>query len=407
MAKIRQAAILVGGLGTRLGSLTASTPKPLLPCGDRPFLHWLIRELCRFGIEEILLLCGHLSHEVEKVALTIAARLPEPVQIVVCREEGRAGTGGALRQAYDRLDGNFQLINGDSWLDWNLANLLADFANDDHNVDCRIVLRYLADARRSGVAELKDDLVVAFHKRPVDCSSGYANAGIYILRRSVIETLDAVCSLEGDVLPALAAKGSLRGTIGAGYFIDIGIPEDYERSQSELPAHLMRPALFLDRDGVINRDLGWVGQRDHWEWIPGAVAACREAADAGWHVFVVTNQSGIARGYYDELQFQALSSWMIDEIRRGRGNVDSLRYCPNHPNASILQYRLNDRRRKPGPGMIEELINAWELDPTRCKLIGDQITDLEAAAACGVEGFLFDGDNLLCSVRSLMSNMSA
>ena len=84
---------------------------------------------------------------------------------------------------------------------------------------------------------------------------------------------------------------------------------------------MTRRALFLDRDGVINQDHGWVGEQHRFEFIPGAIDAIRAAADAGWHVFVVTNQSGIARGRYDEAQFAALSAWMIDRIREGGGTV--------------------------------------------------------------------------------------
>ena len=213
-----------------------------------------------------------------------------------------------------------------------------------------------------------------------------------------------VCSLEarrdaGNSPPA----ESLRGTIGDGYFIDIGIPADLARAQTELPERrLHRRALFLDRDGVINVDHGWVGHQERFEFMPGAIDSMRAAADAGWHVFVVTNQSGIARGHYDEAQFGTLSAWMIDQIRAGGGNVDDLRFCPTHPDAPLEAYRRVDPRRKPGPGMLQELIAAWQLDPTRCTLVGDQPTDLEAAASCGIAAHLFAGGNLLATVGPLL-----
>jgi D-glycero-D-manno-heptose 1,7-bisphosphate phosphatase len=146
-----------------------------------------------------------------------------------------------------------------------------------------------------------------------------------------------------------------------------------------------------------------VGERERFDWIPGAIATMRAAADAGWHVFVVTNQSGIARGRYDEAQFAALTAWMIDRIRAEGGNVDALRYCPTHPEAPLTAYRRADPRRKPGAGMLLELIAGWQLDPGRCLLIGDQQTDLQAAAAAGVPARLFASGDLLESVGEIFN----
>ncbi len=392
---VRQAAVLVGGLGTRLGAITASVPKPLLQCGDRPFLAWILRELCRFGITETLLLTGHLADEVERQIPALQATLPAPMRLVCCPEEGRAGTGGALHQARARLAERFLLCIGDSWLDFNLSRLLADADRDAPATLARMLLRHLPDATRAGVVELDGDRVTAFRERPAPGEPGMANAGIYVLDRAVLDHVAPVCSLERDVLPQLAAGGAVRGTVGGGYFIDIGIPADLARAQTELPARLHRRALFLDRDGVLNHDHGWVGEQDRFEWIEGAIATVRAAADAGWHVFVVTNQSGIARGRYSEAQFAALSDWMIGQIRRDGGTIDALRYCPTHPDAPLEAYRRADGRRKPGPGMLLELIAAWQLDPARCLMIGDQPTDMTAAQAAGIPGHLFPGGNLL------------
>ena len=221
------------------------------------------------------------------------------------------------------------------------------------------------------------------------------NAGIYLFDRRLLDDLSPACSLETDILPRLAARGVLRGTVGDGYFRDIGTPEDYARAQQEIPRMLRRRALFLDRDGVINVDHGYVGSRDRFEWMPGAREAIRAATDAGWHVFVITNQSGVARGHYDEAAVTALHGWMIDEVRRAGGTIDDIRYCPFHPDAVVPAYRRVSDWRKPAPGMLLDLMRAWELDPARCVLIGDQPTDMAAAEAAGISGqFAFRGGNL-------------
>ena len=404
-ATIRQCAVLVGGLGTRLGALTAATPKPLLPCGDRPFLAWLLRDLLRFGVEEFVLLTGFMADAVEAAVPAIAAALPKPVRITCAPEPEPAGTGGALFHARDRLAERFLLCNGDSWLDMNLARLLAAAARDGEDVLGRMVLRALPDASRYGVVELEGDRVHAFAERPPPGQPGTINAGIYLFDRRVLEFAAPVCSLERDVMPRLAAAGALRGTVGEGYFIDIGVPEDFARAQTEVPARMRRPALFLDRDGVLNHDHGWVGTRERFEFIPGARQAIRAAVDAGWHVFVVTNQSGIARGLYDEAQFAALSAWMIDEIRAEGGNVDDLRYCPYHPEAPLDAYRLVSAWRKPEAGMLLDLLAKWDVDPARSILVGDQASDLKAAATAGIPAHLFGGGDLDAFLSTVMPGL--
>ena len=399
MATIRQCAVLVGGLGTRLGCLTAVTPKPLLPCGDRPFLAWLMREFIRFGVQEFVLLTGHLSAEVEARVATLSALLPRDVSIVVSCEPIRAGTGGAIWHARNHLDERFLLCNGDSLLDCNLARLVSA---DDAGAVGRMLLRQTNDVSRYGLVRLDGDVVAEFSQQAAAGEGGMINAGIYLFDRAVLDDLSPVCSLEADVLPRLAARGALRGTVADGYFRDIGIPEDYDLAQQEIPRLLRRRALFLDRDGVINVDHGYVGTRDRFEWMPGARETIRAATDAGWHVFVITNQAGVARGLYDEAAVAALHGWMTDEVRRVGGAIDDIRYCPFHPDGVVPAYRKLSDWRKPAPGMLLDLMRAWELDPERCVLIGDQDTDIAAAEAAGIGALRFSGGNLLEFARPIL-----
>ena len=314
------------------------------------------------------------------------------MQLVVSHEPIRAGTGGALHFARHLLDQRFLLCNGDSWFDGNLAVPLADSLRDGNDVIARMVVRPVEDASRYGVVTMADGLVTGFAERG-DARGGAINTGIYILDRRVLDLVRPGCSLEREVLPALAARGAVRATVGRGHFIDIGIPEDLARADVEIPRVLRRPALFLDRDGTLNIDHGWVGSRDRFDWIPGAREAVAAATAAGYHVFVVTNQAGIARGLFDAAAVRDLHAWMAEELRAGGGTVDDIRIAPHHPQFGPPAPPGMADWRKPGPGMIRDLLKRWEVDARTSLLVGDRETDMQAAAAAGVAGHRFsDGD---------------
>jgi D-glycero-D-manno-heptose 1,7-bisphosphate phosphatase len=164
-----------------------------------------------------------------------------------------------------------------------------------------------------------------------------------------------------------------------------------------------RPAIFFDRDGVLIADSGYVHRPDQVAWQPGAFAAVRRFKDLGWLVFVVTNQSGIGRGFYDETDLRDLHRWMAAEMVRHGAHIDAFTYCPHHPEASLARYRRVCRCRKPAPGMIEALLAAWPVDRARSLLIGDRETDMAAARAAGVKAHHFSGGNLAEFVEAILS----
>lgn len=410
---VRQAAILVGGRGSRLGGLMDATPKPLLPCGDRPFLAWLLRELIRFGIEDVLLLTGYLADTVEASLPAIASGLPKPLRITCVREPQPAGTGGALFHAREHLAERFLLCNGDSWLDCNLARLLADAAKDPEDTVGRMLLRRLPDASRYGVVETEGDRVTAFRERPEPgqgetARPGTINAGVYLFDRRVLADVAAVCSLERDVMPLLAARGALRGTVGDGYFIDIGIPADLARAQTELPERLQRRALFLPQDLLIGPDHGpdllidsdhGPGETgDRFSVRPDAVAAIRAAAEAGWHVFVLANLSGSARQQGGDAPAGMPSTRMIAAVRAASGTIDELCEAVLAPQAT----RDADHAAGAHRSVLQDVLARWGLDPGRCVLIGGEDRDLAAAAAAKMPAQLGRGGKLAVSVAALL-----
>ena len=146
----------------------------------------------------------------------------------------------------------------------------------------------------------------------------------------------------------------------------------------------MSKAVFLDRDGVINVDRGYVYRSEDFEFIGGVFDACKLFVAAGYRLIVVTNQSGIARGLYSEQDFQSLNQWMTAQFNAQGIHLDAVYFCPHHPEHGQGQYRQRCNCRKPQPGMLLQGIADFELDPAQCIMFGDKTSDLEAAHAAGI-----------------------
>jgi D-glycero-D-manno-heptose 1,7-bisphosphate phosphatase len=157
---------------------------------------------------------------------------------------------------------------------------------------------------------------------------------------------------------------------------------------------ISRPALFLDRDGVINLDKGYVSCISDFEFVEGAPEAIAAFNALGWYVFVVTNQSGIARGFYTENDMHNLHRWMEGELAKAGARIDRIYYCPFHEDGEVLRYRRDSFDRKPKPGMLLRAMADFPVVRERSFLIGDKQADLLAARAASVAGFLFGGGNL-------------
>ena len=162
-----------------------------------------------------------------------------------------------------------------------------------------------------------------------------------------------------------------------------------------MPLGRRRPAVFLDRDGTLNADTGYLHRVEDFRWMPDAREAVRYLNGRGYLVFVVTNQSGIGRGYYGEADVERLHRWMQGQLAALEAHIDDFRYCPHHPEATLPSYRQTCDCRKPAAGMLLDLMAAWPVDRARSVVIGDKVSDMAAAAAAGLRGVLYEGGSLL------------
>lgn len=383
-----QAVILVGGMGTRLGDVVRTTPKPLLEVCDRPFVEHLMLNLRRFGFDEFILLAGYKADVVVDYYGPDSSFQQElGAQIKVVLEPEPMGTAGALKQAQPFLDDEFMLLNGDSIFDFNYLDLSQCCPpGEPEDWLVRVALLKVEDASRYGLVEVKGARIVAFREKPKESLPGVVNSGVYWVRSEILKYIDKLpCSLEQDVFPRITAEdGRVVGRVYKGFFIDIGIPSDLEDARANLTMHLRRPAAFLDRDGTLNYDDGYTYQIDSFRWIEGAKHAIKSLNDAGYLVFVVTNQAGIARGFYEAPDVELLHSWMQQELYPIGAHIDEFRYCPHHPDGVIESLSVTCECRKPGPGMLESLISRWHPKLKSSFMLGDKNKDVEAGLQVGL-----------------------
>jgi len=225
--------ILAGGLGTRLRGVLGNLPKSLAPIGNKPFLEYLLRFIVKQGFKDVIITTGYGSEAIKRY---FGDGSVVGLRIDYTYEKTLLGTGGAIKLAETRIDSDdFVVINGDTYLEVNLKEMLR--FHRGRGALATMALAYKENTGRYGSVRIdKDNRIIAFIEKADEGRSRYINGGIYVFRKDMLGCIPAnkAYSLEREVLPALVGRG-LYGFPGDGYFIDIGIPGDYEKAKKELP----------------------------------------------------------------------------------------------------------------------------------------------------------------------------
>lgn len=381
-----QAIILAGGFGTRLQEVVKDVPKPLADISGKPFLCYLLQHLKNCGIENVVISVGYLQEKI----IEYFGNNYLGINIVYAKESKPLGTGGAIKNSLKFIDKKKPIIviNGDTFLQINYQKLLA--FHQEKKSQFTMVLREVDECSRYGRVIANSDRVVSFEEKNFTKNRGLINGGIYVLNEKIFANFLAEnFSFEKDFLMERLQDLQPKGFIADEYFIDIGIPEDYAKAQNELPKLLKKnKALFLDRDGVINIDHGHVFEIEKFHFIDGIFELCKRAQDLGYLLIVVTNQAGIAKGFYSEEQFLELTKWMENEFQKRGIKISKTFYCPFHREAKIEKYRQDSFDRKPNPGMILKAIEEFNVDPKKSLMIGNKESDIQAAEVAKI-GFKF------------------
>lgn len=369
--------ILAGGLGTRLRSMVSDVPKCMAPVAGRPFLWYILTYLKRFDVTRVILSVGYLK---EVIFRWIEEHGGEwPFEIDYAAEESPLGTGGAIRLALSKCREDYAVIlNGDTFFDVDLNCLIRE-----RDAAVTLVLKRLNDFDRYGAVEMdvQSSAVTAFREK-CHCEDGLINGGVYRVDRRLpdMSPLPERYSFETDVLQPLSKEGAVSAIVCDGYFIDIGVPDDYKRAQIEFLDVRGYDTLLLDRDGVINRlrENDYVKTWEEFEFLPGVIGQLARWSSLVRRIIVVTNQRGVGKGLYTGETLDDIHRRMILEIERGGGRIDAVYYC-----TSLTD---DDPRRKPGIGMYLDICRDFpEVRCGRTLMVGDSDTDEKFAAGCGID----------------------
>ncbi len=395
-----KAVILAGGKGTRLG--LADLPKPMVPLAGKPLLEWQIRLLARYNIREIFLLTGFLA---EKIEAYFGDGSAWGVRLHHVREATPLGTAGALRQLAGRLTERFLVLYGDVVMDMDFEALL-DFDAQAESLGTLLVHPndhpYDSDLVETGPG----DHVTRFLSKPHPPGLRYrnlVNAAVYVLSPEVFRFIkpDVSSDFGKAVFPQLLAEGgTLRVYASPEYVKDLGTPDRLARVEADwqsgkiarLNRRNSRPAVFLDRDGVLNREVDHLRRADDLDLLPGVAGAVKRLNQSDYLSVVVTNQPGLAKGFFTETDLEEIHRELETQLGAEHAYLDAIYHCPHHPEAGfageVPALKITCDCRKPATGLVERAVRELNIDRSRSFFVGDSTTDLLTGRNAGLRTVL-------------------
>lgn len=373
----REAIVLAGGFGTRLAHAVPDVCKPMAPVAGEPFLRRILDQLDAAGFARAVIADGYRREQIEEYFMGTYRGL----EVDYSPEDLPLLTGGAVKRALLMcVRPEVFVLNGDTWLDVDFT-AMEEALSGHPGASCCIAAKRMRDFDRYGALDVAPDGCIRAFREKAPCAEGFINGGTYLVRRDALEAEPDVFSLESDWFARIVSDGALVACEAKDGFIDIGVPEDYERAQSMFAGagDSHRLAMF-DRDGTINVDTGHMHRIEDCELIGSTVEIMRRyTEDPGWRIAVVTNQAGIAKGLYAVEDMRLLHRRMAEVLRERGVEVDAWYFCPHHPD-----YTGECGCRKPAPGMLLRAMRDFRADPAECVMYGDKESDRLAAEAVEV-----------------------
>ena len=383
--------ILAGGKGTRIKKYLNNKPKPMVRLNRIYFLQYLINIFSKYPLNKIFILVGYKSHIIFK---SFHNKTFNFTKVICIKEKKLMGTGGALLSLKKKKIKDFILTNGDTIFDINLTELLKSF--NKKKLGCVALAPNNKNTNNYKLNNLGIKNNVLCYKK----NSKLMNGGIYFFKKEILNKIpNKPCSLEEDILPNIIKNKMLSAKIFKNFFLDIGTPKYFKVSSNKLKKYFFRPAVFLDRDGVINYDRGYVYKKNDFKFRKGVIKGLKYLTKKNYYIFIITNQAGIAKGMYSEDDFKKLHLYLKTTLSSQNIYINDVQYCPYHPKGKIKMYRKKSLLRKPGNQMIINIFNKWLINKRKSFMIGDKESDKNCAKRSNLL-FAYAKDNFFAQIKN-------
>lgn len=384
--------IIAGGKGTRIASVANEIPKAMIPINGKPVIEFQIELAKSYGFIEFIFIIGHLGEQIEQY---FGNGAKWGVEISYFKETQALGTAGALAYLKNDLLEDFFVFYGDTVMDIDLERMVAYHL--ENKSDATLLVHPNDHPYDSDIVELDESgLVKKICNKPHPAgfiSRNLVNAALFIFSPKILDCIKirAKSHIEKDIIPKCIENGlKIYGYISPEYIKDMGTPERYIKvcddvisgKVSKLNWKNIRPAVFLDRDGIITKEIDLLHSIEKLELIEGAAEAIKYINEKGYLVIVVTNQPVIARNLCTLDELDLIHAKLETLLGEKHTYLNAIYFCPHHPDGGYpeerIEYKVKCTCRKPAPGMLLKAVNDWNIDISNSIMIGDRESDVLA-----------------------------
>lgn len=389
--------IIAGGKGTRIASVNSEIPKAMIPVEGKPIIEHEVLLALRYGFKDFIFIIGHLG---EHIRQHFGDGSRWGAHIDYFQEEQPLGTAGALGNLREQMDEDFFVFYGDTIMDIDMHAML-DY-HRHKQADATLFIHPNDHPYDSDVVDIDEEgrvrrFLLKPHPENLVCRN-MVNASLFILSPNVLQRIEpgVKSHIEKDILPRCLHDGlRLYGYVSFEYIKDMGTPDRYEAVCRDMRQGTVarrnkqhpRPAVFLDRDGVITKEVHLLHRPEQLQLVEGAAEAIRRINRSDYLAVIVTNQPVIARNLCSIEELEHIHATLETMLGKEHAYVNAIYYCPHHPDGGYpeerKEYKIKCDCRKPAPGMLLQAARDWNIDLSASYMIGDSERDVLAGENAG------------------------